>query len=76
MLSKKIVLINYKMGNLKSVCNAFKFLNYDIEITDNKQKIKSSIGIVMMMFFHHQFLKTIFLRVSFILRKVRIMACK
>ncbi len=47
MSSKKIVLINYKMGNLKSVYNAFKFLGCNIEITDNKQKIKNSSGLVL-----------------------------
>ena len=47
MSSKKIALINYKIGNVKSDYNAFKFLGFDIEITDNKQKLKSSSWIVL-----------------------------
>ncbi len=47
MSSKKIVIINYKTGNLLSVYNAFHFMGFDIEITDSKQKIKDSCGIIL-----------------------------
>ncbi len=47
MLYKKIVIIDYKMGNLSSVYNAFKFLEIPIELSNSKQKIKNSSGIVL-----------------------------
>lgn len=47
MSSKKIAIINYKMGNLLSVYNAFHFMGLNIEITDSKKKIKDSCGIVL-----------------------------
>jgi glutamine amidotransferase len=47
MSSNIISLINYKMGNLKSVNNAFKFLGLDVEITNDKDHLKNSCGIVL-----------------------------
>ena len=47
MLSNKFILIDYKMGNLKSVYNAFKFLGYDVEISDDIQKLKDSSAIIL-----------------------------
>lgn len=47
MSSNKIVIINYKMGNLLSVFNAFRFMGFNVEITDNKQKIKDYQGIIL-----------------------------
>jgi len=47
MSSDKIALINYKMGNLKSVLNAFKFLGFNVEITDNPRIIKNNCGIIL-----------------------------
>ncbi len=47
MLYKKIVIIDYKMGNLSSVYNAFRFLNIPVELSNNKQKIRDSYGIVL-----------------------------
>jgi len=47
MSSRKAVIINYQMGNLSSVYNAFKFLGIDVEITDSKQKIIDSSGIIL-----------------------------
>ncbi|MBU1078223.1 MAG: imidazole glycerol phosphate synthase subunit HisH [Spirochaetes bacterium] len=47
MSSRKAVIINYQMGNLSSVYNAFKFLGIDVEITDSKQKIMDSSGIIL-----------------------------
>ena len=47
MRSKKIVIIDYKMGNIKSVYNAFKFLNVDVVVSNNKKIIKDSYGIVI-----------------------------
>lgn len=47
MSSKKISIINYKMGNLLSVYNAFRFMGFDVEITDNKQNLIDSCGLIL-----------------------------
>ncbi|MBN1899528.1 MAG: imidazole glycerol phosphate synthase subunit HisH [Spirochaetes bacterium] len=47
MLSKKIAIIDYKMGNLHSVFNAFQYLKIPVEFTHEKEKILNCAGIVL-----------------------------
>ena len=42
-----ISIIDYGMGNLRSVQKAFEFLGYDAEITDNPEKIAQSDKVVL-----------------------------
>ncbi|MEQ8196889.1 MAG: imidazole glycerol phosphate synthase subunit HisH [Clostridiaceae bacterium] len=42
-----ISIIDYGMGNLKSVYNAFKFLGIEAEITGDHEKIRNSDGILL-----------------------------
>ncbi|MDD5067471.1 MAG: imidazole glycerol phosphate synthase subunit HisH [bacterium] len=47
MSSKKLVIIDYKMGNLGSVYNAFRFLKHNVEISDSPQKLMDCDGMVL-----------------------------
>lgn len=47
MYYKKLVIIDYKMGNIKSVYNALKYLNLNVEISNNRKKIQNSFGIIL-----------------------------
>lgn len=47
MFYKKLVIIDYKMGNISSVYNALKYLNIPVQLTNNKKKIKESSGIIL-----------------------------
>ena len=42
-----ISIVDYGMGNLKSVYNAFKFLGIEAEITGDHEKIRNSDGILL-----------------------------
>lgn len=42
-----IAIIDYGMGNLRSVQKALEFLGYEAQITSNKQKIKDSKKIIL-----------------------------
>ncbi len=44
---KKIVIIDYNMGNLRSVYNATRFLGLDVELTSSKRNISDSYGIIL-----------------------------
>lgn len=47
MNGKRIGIVNYGMGNLKSVYNALKFLGYEALICDHGQELASVEGIVL-----------------------------
>ena len=42
MKSRKVMIIDYGMGNLHSIMNAFKYLNIETDITNNPKKISNS----------------------------------
>ena len=42
-----ITIIDYGMGNLKSVYNALGYLNIDCEITNNREKIEKAGRIIL-----------------------------
>ena len=42
-----ISIIDYGMGNLRSVQKAFEFLGFDAEITDNPEKIAEADRVVL-----------------------------
>ncbi len=42
-----ITIIDYGMGNLRSVQKAFEFLGYEAQITDDKNKIKDASSLVL-----------------------------
>lgn len=42
-----ITIIDYGMGNLKSVYNALRYLNIDCEITNNREKIEKAGKIIL-----------------------------
>ena len=42
-----ITIVNYEMGNLFSVENAFKYLGYETKITDNPNEIENSKIIIL-----------------------------
>jgi len=42
-----IVVIDYKVGNVKSVCRAFEYLGFDAELSKQPEKIKSADGLVL-----------------------------
>lgn len=44
---QKITIIDYGMGNIASVCNAFKFLGCTVEVTDDPKKIMSAEKLVL-----------------------------
>lgn len=47
MKEKKIAIIDYGMGNLRSVQKAFEFIGAKAEITENAEEILSSSGILL-----------------------------
>lgn len=47
MSSEKIVIIDYGMGNLASVLNAFRFLGFDAEVSDRPERLVSAPGLVL-----------------------------
>ena len=42
-----IVVIDYNVGNVKSVCNAFKHIGCDVELSRSRKAIKNASGIVL-----------------------------
>ena len=46
-MEKKIAIIDYGMGNLKNVRNAFNFLGYDAEITGNYKNIENADYLIL-----------------------------
>jgi glutamine amidotransferase len=44
---KNISIIDYNVGNVRSVINAFKFFGCNVELTDNEYKINSSDCIIL-----------------------------
>jgi len=44
---KYIAIIDYGMGNLRSIQKALEFLNYRAEVTDNKKKINSASAVIL-----------------------------
>ncbi|MFH1288088.1 MAG: imidazole glycerol phosphate synthase subunit HisH [bacterium] len=44
---KYIAIIDYGMGNLRSIQKAFEFLSYQAVVTDKKQKIKDASAVVL-----------------------------
>ena len=46
-MEKKIAIIDYGMGNLKNVRNAFNFLGYDAEITGNYKHIEEADYLIL-----------------------------
>lgn len=46
-MSKKIVIIDYSLGNMFSVQQAFAYLGVQAEVTDDVQKIRSADAIVL-----------------------------
>ena len=46
-MKKKIAIIDYGMGNLKNVRNAFNFLGYDAEITENYKHIENATHLIL-----------------------------
>lgn len=47
MKEKKIAIVDYGMGNLRSVEKAFEFIGAKAKITDNSEEIMSSSGILL-----------------------------
>ena len=43
----KVVIVNYGMGNINSVVNAFKFLGVDFKLSDKAEEIKNYSMIVL-----------------------------
>ena len=43
----KIIIIDYGMGNIQSVKNAFEILNCHVSVTDNPTHLKHAEGIVL-----------------------------
>ncbi len=43
----RIVIIDYNMGNVKSVFNAFKSLNANVKVTNSYEDIKNSNGVIL-----------------------------
>ena len=46
-MSKKIVIIDYGIGNVKSMCNAFFSIGYKSELTSHKQTILNADAVVL-----------------------------
>jgi glutamine amidotransferase len=42
-----IVVIDYNVGNVKSVCNAFRHIGCEVELSKDSQKIKNASAIVL-----------------------------
>ena len=42
-----VTIVNYEMGNLGSIYNMFRYLDIDVEITDDLQKIKKAKKILL-----------------------------
>ncbi|MHC4122523.1 MAG: imidazole glycerol phosphate synthase subunit HisH [Planctomycetota bacterium] len=42
-----IIVIDYDVGNVKSVCNAFKYIGCDVELSSDPDKIKNADGLVL-----------------------------
>ena len=42
-----IVVIDYKVGNVKSVCNAFRYIGCDVKLSCEPEDIKSAAGLVL-----------------------------
>ena len=46
-LKKNIVIVDYGLGNIKSLVNAFNYIGAQIKVTDNKNTIKNADKIVL-----------------------------
>ena len=44
---KKIIIIDYKVGNILSIHNAIKFLNYKAYLSNNKKKVSEASHIIL-----------------------------
>jgi glutamine amidotransferase len=42
-----IVVIDYKVGNVKSVCNAFRYIGCDVKLSHNPDDITNAVGLVL-----------------------------
>ncbi len=42
-----IVVIDYNVGNVKSVCNAFRFIGCEVELSSEPEKVENATGIVL-----------------------------
>ena len=42
-----IVVIDYNVGNVKSVCNAFRHIGCEVELSCNPEAVKNASGIVL-----------------------------
>jgi glutamine amidotransferase len=42
-----IVVIDYNVGNVRSVCNAFRHIRCDVELSSNPEAIESAAGLVL-----------------------------
>lgn len=42
-----IVIIDYHLGNIKSVQHAFKYLGYRVKVSNRREEIRKSIGIIL-----------------------------
>jgi len=42
-----IVVIDYNVGNVRSVCNAFRYISCDVKLSRERQDIKSAAGLVL-----------------------------
>ncbi len=47
MMEKKIVLIDYQMGNIKSVEKALTYLGYPVKLSDGIEEIKEAMGVIL-----------------------------
>ena len=46
-MKKKIVIVDYEMGNLRSISNALNFLDHNVEITDQPKTVENSDFIIL-----------------------------
>ncbi len=42
-----IAVVDYSVGNVKSVCNAFRYIGCNVELTNDPGKIKNAAGLVL-----------------------------
>ena len=47
MMTNSVLIIDYGMGNLRSVLNAFKSINCDVKISNNPKELKSAQRIIL-----------------------------
>jgi len=42
-----IVVIDYNVGNVKSVCNAFRYIGCEVELSSDAGAIRDALGLVL-----------------------------